>query len=368
MPSEPTSSRHRSKPVTFFTVGPPAFTTSPSAETSGPAAARRAPGPCPSRSGRCCPTASTPPTVAPGVGQRDELAVLGQRGVELGHRRAGAAADRHLLGLDPDDAGRRLHLAGAARSTAPPTSHCVRPPTHGDRAVAADLLGEPSAQIHAPSGHVLQVAAPGAGRAAPCAGLATPSGSNAPRSRAWASRSASLNISGMKSRFSSPMPCSPDSTPPAATLDPHDLLARGVHPLEHARLALVEHEQRVEVAVAGVEHVHHEQVVAGGDLVDLGAAPRPAALRGHDGVVQVVVRLDPGDGAERRSCGPSRAAPARRRRPRRAPSGRRGPGRSPSTAPTAAATPAGRPSTSTSSIAAASVGKPACDEVLDGAR
>ena len=33
VPSEPTSSRHRSKPVTFFTVGPPAFTTVPSADT-----------------------------------------------------------------------------------------------------------------------------------------------------------------------------------------------------------------------------------------------------------------------------------------------------------------------------------------------
>ena len=33
VPSEPTSSRHRSKPLTFFTVGPPALTSAPSAES-----------------------------------------------------------------------------------------------------------------------------------------------------------------------------------------------------------------------------------------------------------------------------------------------------------------------------------------------
>ena len=87
----------------------------------------------------------------------------------------------------------------------------------------------------------------------------------------------------------------------AAGLDrhPHDLLAGGVDPLDHARLAGVVDEQRVEVAVAGVEHVEHEQVVAGGDLVDLRQHGGQLGPR-HDRVVQVVVRLDPGDGAERR--------------------------------------------------------------------
>ena len=49
------------------------------------------------------------------------------------------------------------------------------------------------------------------------AGFARPDGSNASRSRACASRSSGENTSGMASRFSRPMPCSPDSTPPAAT-------------------------------------------------------------------------------------------------------------------------------------------------------
>ncbi len=100
-------------------------------------------------------------------------------------------------------------------------------------------------------------------------GLATPSGSNAARRRAWASRSSSPNCHGMKSRFSRPMPCSPDSTPPAASDARDDLVAGGVHPIEHAGLAGVEHEQRVQVAVAGVEDVHHEQVVRGRDPLDL---------------------------------------------------------------------------------------------------
>ena len=33
VPRDPTSSRQRSKPLTFFTVGPPAFTISPVADT-----------------------------------------------------------------------------------------------------------------------------------------------------------------------------------------------------------------------------------------------------------------------------------------------------------------------------------------------
>ena len=62
--------------------------------------------------------------------------------------------------------------------------------------------------------------------------------------------------------------------------DAHDLLAGGVHPLHDARLAAVVDEQRVEVAVAGVEHVEHEQVVAGGDLVHLAPAPPGSWARG----------------------------------------------------------------------------------------
>ena len=84
---------------------------------------------------------------------------------------------------------------------------------------------------------------------------------------------------------------------PGGDAHPHDLLAGGVHPLHHAGLTLVEHQERVEVAVSGMEHVHDDQLVAGGDLVHLREHLDQAGPR-HDGVVQVVVRLDPGDGAK----------------------------------------------------------------------
>ncbi len=106
-----------------------------------------------------------------------------------------------------------------------------------------------------------------------------------------------MNISDMKSRFSRPMPCSPDNTPPAATEHADDLLAGGVNSIHDTWLALVEHQQRMQVAVAGMEHVHHQQVVSLDDLVDLAQHfGQPAT--GNDGVVQVVVGLDPGDGPE----------------------------------------------------------------------
>ena len=79
----------------------------------------------------------------------------------------------------------------------------------------------------------------------------------------------------------------------------HDRLAGGVHPLPDPGLARVEHEDRVQVAVAGVEDVHDDEVVLGRDLVDLAQhLDQPGA--GHDRVVQVVVGRDAGDRAERR--------------------------------------------------------------------
>ena len=79
----------------------------------------------------------------------------------------------------------------------------------------------------------------------------------------------------------------------------HDLLARGVHLLEHAGLARVERQQRMEVAVARVEHVQHPQTTRRGDLVDSTEHLDESRAR-HHGVVQVVVGGDARDGAERR--------------------------------------------------------------------
>ena len=103
----------------------------------------------------------------------------------------------------------------------------------------------------------------------------------------------------MSSRFSSPMPCSPLSTPPAATHARSDRVAGRVDPCPDAGIAGVEDEDRMEVAVTGVEDVDHDQVVFRRDLVDLAQnLEQPGA--GHHCVVQVVVGFDPGDRAERR--------------------------------------------------------------------
>ena len=196
-----------------------------------------------------CPTASTPPTVAPPVGQGHALTVLGERGVELGDRGARAAPHRHLRRRDPLDR-RPAPAPTRARTGSPPTSHCVRPPTTATgleptsrRAADRSQLGEsPPCPLHthAPAGTALQVAAPRPRRAAPCPGWRRRRG-RTPRAAGPARRGRrGLNSSGMKSRFSSPMPCSPDSTPPAATRRRDDLVAGGVHPLEHAGLAPVE--------------------------------------------------------------------------------------------------------------------------------
>ena len=57
----------------------------------------------------------------------------------------------------------------------------------------------------------------GAGSGRPCPGLSRCSGSKAHLTRCCWSRSASVNIVPMRSRFSTPTPCSPVNTPPTAT-------------------------------------------------------------------------------------------------------------------------------------------------------
>src|SRR4029079_10765010 len=79
-------------------------------------------------------------------------------------------------------------------------------PGDGHWSGCADLLGE-HRQIHAPSGTCcMSTHDTAVGRT--LLGLARPVVSNERRSRACASRSMGLNINGMKSRFSRPMPCS----------------------------------------------------------------------------------------------------------------------------------------------------------------
>ena len=71
-----------------------------------------------------------------------------------------------------------------------------------------------------------------------------------------------------------------------------------MHPIHHAGFAFVEDQQWMQIAVASVKHVHHQEFVAFDDLVDL-LQHFGKASPWHDGVVQVVVRLDASDGTER---------------------------------------------------------------------
>ena len=80
--------------------------------------------------------------------------------------------------------------------------------------------------------------------------------------------------------------------------DPQDLGPGGMNPFEYTVDPGVEHQERMQVAVAGVEHVEHDHVVAVGDVVDLLEGVGKGAT-GNDGVVEVVVGGDLGDGAER---------------------------------------------------------------------
>ena len=77
-----------------------------------------------------------------------------------------------------------------------------------------------------------------------------------------------------------------------------DLRTGGVDPFEGALFAGVEDEEGMQVPVACVKDIHHRDLVPIGDLVDLLEDVGESGPR-NDGVVQVVVGRDLGDGAER---------------------------------------------------------------------
>ena len=224
VPRLPTSSRGMSKPLTFLTVGPPPFTISPSAFTKRTSSTRSRSGPCRSRRYPDNPVASMPPTVAWSERgfERALLRVRAEHLGELGLRGAGTDRDREVGRLVRDDARRarvprsRPHGAGSR----PPGACHLRPRRRRPRArtvsASSSTVVVTAIRSTRPSG-TRCISPQRLPLGSTFCGLARPAGSNASRNRAWASRSAGLNTSGIASRFSSPMPCSPDSTPPAAT-------------------------------------------------------------------------------------------------------------------------------------------------------
>ena len=110
----------------------------------------------------------------------------------------------------------------------------------------------------------------------PCPGCRGCAGSNAHRTSCMVSRSSALNIFGMYLDLSTPTPCSPVIEPPcsrhASRIAPDTSSARSSSP----RDLVVEQHQRVQVAVAGVEHVRDPDPGVGRQRGDLAPASRPA--------------------------------------------------------------------------------------------
>ena len=171
--------------------------------------------------------------------------------------------------------------------------------------VGADLLGERRSDPRA-----LRPRAVGAprqrhrsrpGSAAPCPGWPGRAGRTPPAAPPGRRGRPAENISGIRSRFSSPMPCSPLSTPPAATDAAHDLLAGGVRPAPSRRArARRTRSSGWRLPSPAWNTLSTSEVVAARRSRRPAPAPPGSSCAGHDGVVEVVVRLDPGDRAERR--------------------------------------------------------------------
>ena len=231
--------------------------------------------------------------------------------------------------------------AWRADSRRPPSTMHVRSPGSCSTIPGSESLGmsRPARVGGRDTGRAPRRRAAASGTA--CPGSRARAGRTPARTRCIASRSASLNISGIAHALSVPTPCSPVIEPPAST---HASRMRPASSSRAFGLALdarvVEHE-RVEVAVAGVKDVADAKAVLARELVDSPQHLGEPRAR-HDAVLHVVVGADPAHRGERRlSPPPDRGAVGRvgrepdldgagvrgrapRRAPDRAPPARRG--------------------------------------------
>ena len=191
--------------------------------------------------------------------ERALLSVLGEHRVERSERRAGTDRHRQVFGFVPQHARRCRDLDGGfdcvpdfeLRTRCPSERRPAPTPPRRSTRVRSTCPPVPAAARRT-----------GCRGAAPSSGFAAPSGSNASRSRACASRSSGANSSGMSSRFSIPTPCSPGEHATGRDARLEDLGAGVVHAIPDPVLAAVEQDQRVQVAVARVEHVHRDRAGA----------------------------------------------------------------------------------------------------------
>ena len=231
-------------------------------------------------------------------------------------RRASAGAARRTPAPPPTVAG--PHHPGAARRRRP---RRAAPP--GATCAGADDLGP--ARVTSPPGGAAR-----ASRRTPWRRGRSCAGWRAPRGRRR--RAAASSRAGRRARrgaasaaiFSTPMPCSPVMLPPSATHASRISRPAASTRATSSAVALVEEEDRVDVAVAGVEDVADAQAVALGGRRDAraGCRARACAARRRPACSS---SAPAGRRRRRRACGTSRARRARRRRARRGPRARRAP-------------------------------------------
>ena len=197
---------------------------------------------------------------------------------------------------------------GGSRASIWPRAASVRPSSPSGTAPSTRRSGRPARARSEPFRHPLPLERDGAGTgraprrtaaasAGACPGCRARRGRTPAAARSIAARSASENIHGIEHTLSTPIPCSPVSDPPASThasrISAASCSARSASPCDRG---VVEHE-RVQVAVAGVEHVPDPQAVRGRELLDPAQRLRKARAR-DDAVLDVVVGAHPAHGGE----------------------------------------------------------------------
>ena len=279
MPSDPARTRWRSYPVAFFTVRAPLVTSRPSPVTTRAWSTESATRPTRRRRGDRASAAITPPTVESAGASLGHSWPPSARMRELADPHAGLDDRDHLLGfvrdepVEPCRPELAVDLARVALVRVVAAADDEQPKGRGVR--GADRLDDVGLrvrvdQLHAPSPRSAlapAAATPAAGSSAhrvpsgrTLSGFIRSPGSKAPRTHACAARSSADRTSGRKSRFSSPIPC-PRERAAEVDREPHDLLARGQDALEHTRLARVEVQMRVQVAVARMGDARHGEIV-----------------------------------------------------------------------------------------------------------
>ena len=107
-----------------------------------------------------------------------------------------------------------------------------------------------------------------------------------------------VNWACISSIFSIPTPCSPVIDPPTADTVGQDVLACFLRLMQITRFTRIKEDNRVHVAVAGVEDIADGQTVLLANLADIAESRRDLGT-GHDTILHVVKRADPADGAKR---------------------------------------------------------------------